>query len=239
MDENQLIFNPNPLPKILGTNRNDRLNGTYRSEQIEGQGGDDRIFGRDGNDVISGGRGDDRIEGGNGNDNLSGDEGNDFLLGGNGNDYLTGFGGGTDILVGGAGRDTFAIFDYEVTNLPGQSLDTYRGSIRGIKTVADFKSGTDKIEIDYSIPGGNIFNPARDFATVTSDRAAALSKATIVYNQDNGKLFFNLNGDAAGFSSVGSNNSKYAGGQFAQLSGAPQLFASDISLPTGSGLAAQ
>jgi serralysin len=239
MDENQLIFNPNPLPKIIGTAKNDRLTGTNRSEQIEGLGGNDRIFGLDGSDIISGGMGNDTIDGGNGNDNLSGDEGNDFLLGGNGNDYLTGFGGGADILVGGAGQDTFAIFDYEVTNLSNQALDTYQGSIRGVKMVADFKSGTDKIEIDYSIPGGNIFNPARDFATVTSDRAAELSKAIIVYNQSNGKLFVNQNGSAAGFSSLGSNNSKYAGGQFAQLSGAPQLFASDISLPTGSGLATQ
>jgi Ca2+-binding RTX toxin-like protein len=235
---NETIFNPNPLPQIIGTDRSNFLSGTERSEQISGLGGNDTIFGRNGNDVISGGAGNDTIDGGNGDDNISGDEGNDLLIGSSGNDALIAFGGGNDVLIGGSGKDTFSILDYEITNPSAGSLDTFIGSIRGVKTIGDFKSSEDLIEIDYGIPGGNIFTPARDFATVTRDRDAEFSNAIIVYNQTNGKLFVNHNGSAAGFNSTGSNNSQFNGGEFAILSGKPQLFASNIVLPSGGDLAA-
>ena len=234
-DPNSLIFNPDPLAQIVGTERSETLFGTDNSEQISGNGGNDRIFGKGGNDLILGGTGDDFLDGGDGNDNLSGDEGNDILLGGKGNDYLTGFGGGRDTLTGGAGRDTFAILDYELTSTP-QSLDTLRGKIRGVKTVTDFRSGQDKIEIDYAIPG-SVFDPAEDFKVVSKDRDAQFSDGKIVYNQTNGKLFLTANGSAVGFNTTGANNSEFLGGQFATLLGAPNLTAGDISLPTGGGLA--
>jgi Ca2+-binding RTX toxin-like protein len=233
---NSLILNPNPLPQINGTEHGDVLFGTDNSEQILGNGGNDIIFGKGGNDLISGGSGNDIIDGGDGDDVLSGDEGNDILLGGNGNDTLIAFGGGTDTLTGGAGDDLFSILDYLVTTPSQQSQNTFRGEIRGIKTITDFRSGQDKLEIDYGIPG-SVFTPANDFKVVSSDRDAEFSDGKIVYNRSNGNLFLNTNGSAAGFNTTGTNNSEYFGGQFATLVGAPNLTAGDLSLPTGGDLA--
>jgi Ca2+-binding RTX toxin-like protein len=236
-EANSLIFNPNPLPQISGTERTDILFGTEQSEQISGAGGNDFLFGRGGNDGLYGGAGNDFLDGGDGNDNLFGEEGNDILFGGKGNDILGSFGGGRDTLTGGAGNDIFGVLDYVVTTPSQQLQDTFRGEIRGVKTVTDFRSGEDKIEIDYGIPG-SVFTPANDFKVVNSDRAAELSDGKIVYNRSNGKLFLNTNGSAAGFNTTGANNSQYFGGQFAVLLGAPNLTAGDLSLPTGGDLAA-
>jgi uncharacterized protein len=237
-ESNSSIFNPNPLPQINGTDRNDVLFGTEKSEQISGAGGNDFLFGRGGNDGIYGGTGNDFLDGGDGNDNLFGDEGNDILFGGKGNDTLGGFGGGRDTMTGGAGADIFGILDYVVTTPSQQFQDTFRGEIRGVKTVTDFRSGQqDKIEIDYGIPG-SVFTPANDFKVVSSDRDAEFSDGKIVYNRSNGKLFLNANGSAAGFNTTGANNSQYFGGQFAVLLGAPNLTGGDLSLPTGGDLAA-
>jgi Ca2+-binding RTX toxin-like protein len=60
---------------------------------------------------------------------------------------------------------------------------------------------------------------AEQFAAVASDKAAATSDAYIVYNSNNGNLFYNANGNKPGLGS---------GGQFATLDGAPELDASDF-----------
>lgn len=61
----------------------------------------------------SGGNGNDLVAGGLNSDTLSGDAGNDTLLGAGGNDTLVGAAnlgrGEIDLLVGGAGRDTFVV----------------------------------------------------------------------------------------------------------------------------------
>jgi hypothetical protein len=59
---------------------------------------------------------------------------------------------------------------------------------------------------------------AAEFATVTSDAAAATSSAYIVFNSTYGRLFYNENGSADGFGT---------GGQFATLTGAT-LAGSDL-----------
>ncbi|MDZ8105747.1 MAG: calcium-binding protein [Nostoc sp. DedQUE12a] len=88
-----------------------------------------QFTGGDGNDSLlvnstsvvfntGGGRGNDTLSGGNGNDSLFGDEGNDFLAGGVGNDTLEGARisnlgrGEVDVLIGGAGRDTFVLNNF-------------------------------------------------------------------------------------------------------------------------------
>jgi Ca2+-binding RTX toxin-like protein len=95
---------------ILGTNTNDVIVGSSNGDTIAGFGGDDVINGNAGNDSIDGGFGNDLIYGGTGNDTLLGNIGNDTLIG-----VVRGinnFGiGERDILIGGAGSDTFVLGD--------------------------------------------------------------------------------------------------------------------------------
>lgn len=63
--------------------------------------GDDTLTGGAGNDVLSGGAGNDTLSGGKGLDVLSGDDGDDTLDGGKD--------GKQDVLIGGAGKDTFLV----------------------------------------------------------------------------------------------------------------------------------
>jgi Ca2+-binding RTX toxin-like protein len=100
----------------------DYLDGGAGNDRIYGGGGNDRILGIDGDDMIWGGSGADRIRGGNGNDIISS-------------------GAGADTVWGGAGRDTF-VYTYN----PGSSEMSYDAQ-GGIDTIADFESGTDKIDL--------------------------------------------------------------------------------------------
>jgi Ca2+-binding RTX toxin-like protein len=150
---------------------------------------------------------DDTINGQGGNDILNGLSGDDWLRGGAGNDTLIG-GRGNDILVGGQGADYFSF---------GVAGDVQRFRALGVDTITDFNL----LEGDQIVLSKGTFKAltspslvASDFATVTSDLAAASSSAMIVYNSSNGNLFYNPNGDASGFG---------LGGEFAQLSNAPQL----------------
>lgn len=67
------------------------------------------LLGGDGDDVLIGGAGNDLVDGGAGNDFVAGGSGLDVLLGGDGDDTLDdgGVDRKQDILVGGAGADTF------------------------------------------------------------------------------------------------------------------------------------
>jgi Ca2+-binding RTX toxin-like protein len=68
-----------------------------------------QAFGGTGNDVLTGGSKGDTLAGGDGDDTLSGGRGSDTLDGGNGNDVLDDgvTDGEQDLLIGGAGADTF------------------------------------------------------------------------------------------------------------------------------------
>ncbi|WP_442936636.1 calcium-binding protein, partial [Nostoc sp.] len=154
----------------------------------------------------------DVINGQGGNDTINGNSGDDLLRGGAGNDLLIG-GKGNDTLVGGIGADSF-VYD---TNA------AFTSAAVGIDTIADFnRSGGDKIVLDKTTFGaitsvvGTGFSNASDFQ-ITS--LGAVSNAVIVYDPLTGHLLYNQNGSAAGFGS---------GGQFAQLTGAPTLTASDF-----------
>ncbi|WP_298494091.1 hypothetical protein [uncultured Maritimibacter sp.] len=127
---------------IRGGEGDDRLYGEDGDDIIEGHGDDDTIFGGLGNDRIEGGYGDDNIFGGAGDDVLSGDSfsaavigrGADTLDGGEGNDRL--WLGDGDVGTGGAGEDTFDI--YEVT-------DPDRDAAR----ITDFDKATDSLQVHY------------------------------------------------------------------------------------------
>lgn len=105
--------------------------GNALDNHIVGTAGNDILYGEDGNDVIEGGAGNDTLYGGAGNDALFGGDGNDILYGGDGNDVLDG-GKGADILYGGAGVNQFVYHQSDM-------------NVLWIDTIADFKSGIDKI----------------------------------------------------------------------------------------------
>lgn len=192
------------------------LNAVSGNHFIDGGAGSDILLGGTGADTVDGGSSDDNLWGGNGNDTLFGSSGNDTLLGNGGDDFLQGD-SGDDILTGGAGADTFA-FDTGAE---------FVGSELGLDTITDFNSGEDKIRLSkdtFTELSNTLFPSSLDiteFALVTSDAAAATSGADITYNTNNGNLFYNPNGTAAGFAE---------GGQFATLTGAPTLTALDFEV---------
>lgn len=204
----------------------DILNFSLPGETIRGDSGNNTLVGAGGNDTLNGGRGNDRLFGRSGNDLLIGRPGNDIMLGAAGNDTLEG-GIGRDRLNGGAGNDVLAgggsidrfIFN---TNEEFQSEDV------GIDEITDFsKTQGDIILLDLTTfsaiasNSGTGFTIASEFATVTGDGQAATSDAAIIYNSNNGNLFYNPNGSAAGFGS---------GGQFATLTNTASLEAEDFFL---------
>ncbi|MGB3510852.1 MAG: choice-of-anchor L domain-containing protein [Microcoleaceae cyanobacterium] len=205
---------------------NDRLNGSSGDDTVNGGGGEDTLGGGNGNDELNGGISNDRVFGGANNDLLIGRTGNDILLGGPGDDILEGGigrdrlngGPGNDQLTGGGSIDRF-IFN---SNQPFQSQDL------GIDEITDFsQTPGDIILLDLTTftaidsDAGDGFSIAEEFATVTDDQAAATVDAVIVYNSQNGNLFYNPNGSGAGFGS---------GGQFATLTNTPSLEAEDFFL---------
>jgi serralysin len=138
---------------------------------------------------------------------LFGGEGGDILNGGSGSDFLAGE-LGSDTLTGGNGSDVFLFND-----------------VLSIDTVVDFSLG-DKLLLSASTftaltsSLGYGFSNLNEFASVTGN--ADTSSALIVYNSSTGALFYNLNGNAAGFGS--------GGGQFAVITGSPALTSSDFSI---------
>jgi Ca2+-binding RTX toxin-like protein len=223
---------------LLGWGGDDVLFGEQGNDLLFGGSGQDILFGGQGHDTLYGGDGDDTLYGGDftlftpdsdtGNDFLHGGKGNDSLLGGQGNDFLAG-GNGNDSLTGGTGADEFFFGRSEAAPV---SDFVFRASELGIDTITDFSwSQGDKIALSKETftalrsVGGTGFSIVTEFARVSTDAAAALSSAFIVYNSSNGKLFYNPNGSASGFAAT-----LDAGGHFATLTGNPSLIASDFSL---------
>lgn len=141
---------------------------------------------------------------GNTQDNLLfGQAGDDTLLGGYGDDTLVG-GGGLDRLVGGEGADAFRIV----------------GPNSGRDVIADFTHGVDVIEIVGARFGGLAPGdlPAERFAANAAG-AATGAFAQLVYDTDDGRLFWDSNGTDPGGRTL-----------IAVLQGAPTLTASDIAV---------
>ncbi|NES03226.1 MAG: DUF4347 domain-containing protein [Okeania sp. SIO2F4] len=229
---------------LEGTGDNNILNGSEGNDTYIGRGGNDIIRSHGGDDNLSGGLGEDTLDGGADDDNMNGGSGSDRMLAGSGDDLLIGR-PGNDILLGGEGEDTLegGIGRDRLNGGPGNDQLTGGGSIDrfifntnqefqtedvGIDTITDFsKTQRDIILLDLttfsainSEPGTG-FSIASEFATVTGDESAENSNAVIVYNSENGNLFYNPNGSEAGFSD---------GGQFATLTNTPELEAEDFFL---------
>jgi Ca2+-binding RTX toxin-like protein len=132
-----------------------------------------KFAGGDGNDRLnansnvspninaSGGNGNDNLTGGNGNDELLGDRGNDIIFGGFGNDRIIGAEstnlgrGEIDVLIGGAGRDTFVLNNFydDGNNLIDGDVINFFNGIDGtgdFARILDFKVGEDLIQLSGS-----------------------------------------------------------------------------------------
>ncbi|PZD73395.1 Leukotoxin [Acaryochloris thomasi RCC1774] len=194
---------------LSGGGNNDVLAGQAGNDTLIGNSGLDILTGHAGHDLLQGGLANDELNGGNDNDTLEGQAGFDILLGGSGDDILVG-GSNNDTLTGGTGADTFR-FDSGFNRL-------------GVDRITDFANG-DVLQLSQSIfgllgsAGSNII--ASEFATVGSLAAAESSTAVIAYNSNDGRLYFNSNGAAAGLGS---------GGQFAQLDNTFDLKSNHIEL---------
>ena len=186
---------------IRGNGDDNRLVGSAAEDTIIGGRGNESLFGRDGDDLLQGRPGSDHLFGGAGDDPLRGGLGRDRFNSGPGNDEMT----------GGASIDRF-IFN---TNR------AYSQDDLGEDTITDFNVQRDIILLDRTtfttIEDGANFDDV--FATVTSNAAAATNDAVIVYNTNNGNLFYNQNGSDAGLGS---------GGLFVTLENAPTLDADNF-----------
>jgi Ca2+-binding RTX toxin-like protein len=125
---------------------------------------------------------------------------------------------GQDLLSGGLGNDRFRYSSEQPFHLTNFGSDIIR----------DFVSGRDKFILDRTsftalttLRATARSGPLRpqQFALVERDGLAAASKARIVYSASTGKLFYNPNRGGVGLGN---------GGQFATLSGAPELGAGDF-----------
>lgn len=174
------------------------------------------IYGNSAANVLTGEGGNDLLRGGGGNDTITGGSGNDFISSDAGN----------DILTGGTGFDRFDYYGYASFNRAYFGIDTITDFT---PRFSHFTPNVDKINLGKytftalrSIPGTG-FSDLSDFAQVTSDTAAAISSAPIVYNSANGKLFYNPNGILSGFAS-----SPELGGHFITLTGNPVISSNDF-----------
>lgn len=230
-----LLFGEAGNDSVFGGIGNDFLFSGAQNDLLNGGNGNDVLFGEDHADTLFGGNGDDTLYGGNfalfGAD---GDTGNDFLSGGNGNDVLDG-GLGSDSLRGEAGHDTLTGGGND-DQFVFASSRFFVATDLGVDFITDFnRVAGDRIVLSKTTfaalgsVSGLGFSVASEFATVTTDAAAATSTALIVYNSANGKLFYNENGSGAGFyTSI--LDLLPRGGHFATLQGAPALAASDFQL---------
>ncbi len=114
---NDALYGRAGIDILFGGSGDDLLDGGADGDSVWGDDGNDQVFGRDGGDFLRGGTGDDVIDGGTGNDTLAGGAGDDDLNGGTGTDVIDGGNGNDtldggkdnviDIMIGGAGRDSF------------------------------------------------------------------------------------------------------------------------------------
>lgn len=150
------------------------------------------------------------------NDILLGRGGDDTLLGKKGMDTLIG-GRGDDILFGGMDSDRFTF----------SSSKSFHDAKLGVDQLADFSIyENDKIVLSKSVftklnsSVGEGFNEIGEFEAVNLGDGS--SAALIEYDLSSGSLYYNKNGVAAGFGDEG--------GLFAEISGAPSIFASSFRL---------
>jgi len=202
------------------------LDGGSGADQLWGREGDDSYF-VDGNDVVVeyGGHGRDTVYARSSHTlsagfeievlgtadntattaiNLKGNELANYVTGNAGTNLIDG-GAGSDYLEGRGGADVFAF-----TTTPGSA---------NVDVIADFAPGADKIGLDDAIFAG-IGTPGSFNANAfVAGSAAADADDRIIYNQANGQLLYDADGNGAGQAVL-----------FAIVSGAPALGAGDFAV---------
>lgn len=230
--------------RLRGTASRDLLLGTAESNILEGLGDNDALVGGAGDDQLNGGQGNDTAvyqddEGavvinlatdtatdgfeandtltsieniigsqfgdrltGNAQDNqLTGGGGNDTLSGGQGDDYIIGL-GGVDVLTGNAGTDNFAYVTPE----------------EGRDRIEDFNPDDTILIVGATFPGG-LSTGLLSESQFTLGTEATTANHRFIFNQDNGQLFFDRDGD-------GSANSQL----LATFTDTPEVTAENISI---------
>ncbi|MDQ4087161.1 MAG: calcium-binding protein [Pseudomonadota bacterium] len=152
-----------------------RFRGTGNSLSNYIYGGDyaDTLQGLAGNDRLYGYAGDDTLVGGTGADRISGGAGHDWIFGGSGN----------DTLMGGTGQDDF-------------HFDTRPGS-GNVDNITDFRIGEDAIYLNRDIFTGITADGVLSQSAYTEGTSARDSSDRIVYDQANGRIFYDPDGTGA------------------------------------------
>ena len=168
------------------------------------------VIGNSGANIIVRGSADDRISGNDGNDTLVGFIGDDVMFGGNGDDSLFG-GEGIDVQFGGAGADRFGFAEakeFAVVAANGPAGAAARDLL------ADFVAGIDGISFTpASVPGLDLGTMIEGvaFSTIAAafngtnagaNAAHTAGEAALVFSVADKTLYFDANGDGAGYSVV-------------------------------------
>jgi Ca2+-binding RTX toxin-like protein len=196
-EDNDLLFGEDDSDWLDGGDGGDQLNGGAANDILFGQSGLDLLLGEDGSDSLFGGAGDDTLFGGAGVDRLLGGLESDILWGGDGRDELQGE-GGNDILIGGLGVDALG---------GGAGVDRFRfTAIEELGDVIQNFSDTDFIEIVRSVtklgkllPKGTLKSK---FLDIGRDNKAGDADDFFVYRTGDDTLWFDKDGNGAGFSSI-------------------------------------
>jgi Ca2+-binding RTX toxin-like protein len=224
------------IEKIEGTNHDDVFTGNQDANNIDGQDGDDIIEGGAGADVLfgsgNGATGDTltyagssqgititlQTETGSGGD-AEGDSfsGFEHYVGSAHNDTFDGA-SAADHFVGDAGDDTFIGRGGADTLTGGADNDkfVFNTVTEGGDTITDFVSGVDVLEFHSSGFTGTFADPP-DLAS-GSTPAPSNGNAWFLYDTDDGKLYFDADGNG------GANTPQL----IVTLDGAPSLAASDL-----------
>jgi hypothetical protein len=202
---------------FVGSNGADTYTGGAKNDVIEGKGGDDILDGGAGADIMKGGAGNDTYYVDNINDRVieRGNDANDVVITsvdfkladeqrievirGAGTDGLSLTGNmfanviigtdGDDIIAGGSGRDTLT---------GGEGADAFVFGSKGmaVDTITDFTVGEDEIHLSrdyFQMLRGEVPEGAFVIGSQAHD-----ANDRVIYNANNGSLFWDSNGNAEG-----------------------------------------
>lgn len=192
------------LENVTGSGKNDFILGDGNTNVIEGGLGNDELWGGGGVDTISYAgatgavkfslalQGSAQATGGGGTDtayqfvNVTGGKGADKLTGDAFDNVLTG-GLGADILEGGLGPDTFFY------NALAEKGDHIKDFAAGFDMIALKASGFSGLAIGPLTDGFNFISAAGTGAPLATN-----ATPTFLYDQDDGKLYYDANGSVTG-----------------------------------------
>ncbi|MFI0846807.1 calcium-binding protein [Mesorhizobium sp. IMUNJ 23232] len=198
----------------------DRLYSGAGNTKLFGEDGDDTLMGGADADYLSGGSGSDRasyasatkavvvslsnpsinagdakgdtfnsienLSGSNYNDILNGSSANNAINGGAGNDAIKGY-AGIDFLTGGSGADLFI-------------FNTAPNGATNIDTITDFSVAADTIQLDNAVFAALTATGTLAAAAFRANATglAADSSDRIIYDTDDGELYYDAHGNGAG-----------------------------------------